>query len=185
MTFKSIAALGISALALTVATPALAEDAPATATATPAPTPLPTMSFGSWGFDPADIDPSIDPGDDFFAYANSRWLKANPLPPEFSRFGAFNLLREKSTSDVKALCLTGGSSRDTLTGYASNDRLVGGNGRDQLNGGAGLDTLEGDEGADSIWGAAGDDPLDRGALIVATEQHGRARLRGVDPARLR
>jgi putative endopeptidase len=64
---------------------------------------LPTMSFGSWGIDPDLIDPSIDPGDDFFAYVNSRWLDANPLPGDFSRFGAFTLLGEKSTSDVKAL----------------------------------------------------------------------------------
>ncbi|GFZ96664.1 zinc metalloprotease [Blastomonas marina] len=63
----------------------------------------PTMDFGTWGFDPEGIDTSVDPGDDFFAYANAKWLAANPLPDEFSRFGVFNLLREKSTSDVKAL----------------------------------------------------------------------------------
>jgi len=63
----------------------------------------PTMSFGSWGFDAASISQEIDPGDDFFAYANQKWIDANPLPPEHSRFGAFNLLREKSTSDVQAL----------------------------------------------------------------------------------
>ena len=63
----------------------------------------PTMSFGEWGVDPTLLSDTIDPGDDFFAYVNQEWLDANPLPPEFSRFGAFNLLREKSTSDVKAL----------------------------------------------------------------------------------
>ncbi len=105
MTFRTIFAAGVSAVALAVTTPALAEEAPAAApaAATPAAVPLPTMTFGSWGFDPAAIDKSIDPGDDFFAYANDKWLKANPLPPEFSRFGAFNLLAEKSTSDVKTL----------------------------------------------------------------------------------
>ncbi|PZT85480.1 MAG: zinc metalloprotease, partial [Citromicrobium sp.] len=66
-------------------------------------TPLPTMNFGEWGFDPELLSDTIDPGDDFFAYANQEWLDANPLPAEFSRFGAFNLLREKSTSDVKTL----------------------------------------------------------------------------------
>ncbi|MGN3974498.1 M13 family metallopeptidase [Tsuneonella sp. SYSU-LHT278] len=94
-----IFAVGASALALAFAAPAVAQDAsaPAAETATP------TMSFGEWGFDPSGIDHSIDPGDDFFAYANSKWLKANPLPPEFSRYGAFTLLAEKSTADVKAL----------------------------------------------------------------------------------
>jgi putative endopeptidase len=28
-------------------------------------------------------------------------MDANPLPAEFSRFGAFNLLREKSTVDIR------------------------------------------------------------------------------------
>ncbi|MEE4206754.1 MAG: M13 family metallopeptidase [Erythrobacter sp.] len=63
----------------------------------------PTMSFGEWGVDPALLSDEIDPGDDFFAYVNQEWLDANPLPAEYSRFGAFNLLREKSTTDVKAL----------------------------------------------------------------------------------
>lgn len=89
---------GVCALAL--AAPLAAQDAKPVADEA---SKLPTMSFGSWGFDPASIDRSVDPGDDFFAYANKKWLEANPLPPEFSRFGSFNLLAEKSTADVKAL----------------------------------------------------------------------------------
>ena len=98
---KTLFAASASALALLISSPALARE-----DAAPAPaeeTPLPTMNFGTWGFDPAALSPEIKPGDDFFAYANQKWLEANPLPAEFSRFGAFNLLREKSTSDVKAL----------------------------------------------------------------------------------
>lgn len=64
---------------------------------------LPTMSFGTWGFDPALLATDIKPGDDFNAYANKRWIDANPLPAEFSRIGAFTLLGEKSTADVKAI----------------------------------------------------------------------------------
>lgn len=97
---KSILALGASAVAFAIALPAAAQS-PAPAAA--APSALPTMDFGKWGFDPNALDKSVDPGDDFFAYANSKWLAANPLPAEFSRFGAFNLLGEKSTADVKTL----------------------------------------------------------------------------------
>ncbi len=64
---------------------------------------VPTMSFGTWGVDPALLNPAVKPGDDFFGYVNSKWLDANPLPSDFSRFGAFTLLGEKSTTDVKAL----------------------------------------------------------------------------------
>ncbi len=103
------ASLGAIALALT--TTAIAQDeaaAPATQSVTgdtiaEASAQTPTMSFGEWGVDPALLSSTIAPGDDFFAYVNQEWLDANPLPAEFSRFGAFNLLREKSTSDVKAL----------------------------------------------------------------------------------
>ena len=86
-----------SVLALAIALPCIAGEADTE------PAPTPTMSFGTWGFDPALISPEIRPGDDFFAYANQRWIDDNPLPAEHSRFGAFNLLREKSTSDVQTL----------------------------------------------------------------------------------
>ena len=98
MKIRTFFASGASALALLAAAPAFADDHTDMAEAS-----TPTMSFGEWGVDPDLLSDTIDPGDDFFAYANQKWLDANPLPPEFGRFGAFNLLREKSTSDVKAL----------------------------------------------------------------------------------
>lgn len=94
---RTILATGASALALALALPASAQDA---APAEPA---TPTMSFGTWGVDPEALSDTIRPGDDFFGYVNQEWLDANPLPAEFSRFGAFNLLREKSTADIKAV----------------------------------------------------------------------------------
>jgi putative endopeptidase len=94
---KSFLALGASLCVLAVAAPVAAQQAPATTT------PLPTMDFGTWGFDATAIDRTVEPGDDFFAFANKKWLAANPLPAEFSRFGSFNILAEKSTADVKAL----------------------------------------------------------------------------------
>ena len=93
--FKTLLVTGASALAFSLSAPAAAQDA--------AETPLPEMNFGEWGFDPGAIDTNVDPGDDFNAYANGKWVRENPIPPEFSRFGAFNILGEKSTSDVRAL----------------------------------------------------------------------------------
>src|SRR5207249_143326 len=34
--------------------------------------------------------------DDFYLYANGGWLKRNPVPPEFSRWGSFTELEEKN-----------------------------------------------------------------------------------------
>ena len=102
---RSLFATSASALALVISAPVLAEGAPqaATITATPAEVPTPTMSFGTWGVDTTLLSKTVRPGEDFFGYVNQEWLDANPLPAEYSRFGAFNLLREKSTSDIKAV----------------------------------------------------------------------------------
>jgi putative endopeptidase len=90
---KNILVAGACMLAL-VAQPALAEEDVIEA---------PTMSFGTWGFDTSMLSPEINPGNDFFGFANQKWLDENPLPAEYSRYGAFNLLRDKSTHDVQTL----------------------------------------------------------------------------------
>jgi putative endopeptidase len=46
------------------------------------------------GVDRADLDSAVKPGDDFFAYVNGAWLKKNPIPAEYSRWGAFSKLRD-------------------------------------------------------------------------------------------
>ncbi len=84
---------------------------------------LPTISFGTWGFDPAYLAADIKPGDDFNAYANKKWIDANPLPPEFSRIGAFTLLGEKSTYDVKAL-MDELAAKDAATLSADEKRIL-------------------------------------------------------------
>ncbi|MFN9499187.1 MAG: hypothetical protein ACK57E_12220 [Erythrobacteraceae bacterium] len=101
---KTAALLGASLAALAFTAPALANDhAPAhehgietLAEGEAAAPALPTMSFGSWGFEPALLATDIKPGDDFNAYANKRGIDVHPLPPEFSRIGAFVLLGEHS-----------------------------------------------------------------------------------------
>ncbi len=98
---RPILSAGVSALVLALAQPVLAQSAPA---ATPAPaSAAPTMNFGTWGFDPASVDGAVKPGNDFNEYVNGKWVRENPIPAEYSRFGAFNLLNEKSVADVEAL----------------------------------------------------------------------------------
>ena len=63
----------------------------------------PTMDFGTWGVGLDTIDSGIQPGDDFNAYVNGKWIAANEIPADRQRYGAFDMLREGATQDVKAL----------------------------------------------------------------------------------
>src|SRR5262245_58065067 len=47
--------------------------------------------------DPANMDPSVKPGVDFYRYANGKWLEKNPIPPSESRWGAFSELIERNS----------------------------------------------------------------------------------------
>jgi len=103
MTLRRIFALSASAFALAIAAPALAQDpAPiaAPAAATPA---YPQMNFGTWGVDTSQLDTTLDPGEDFNAYVNGKWIAANAIPADRTTFGAFHLLREHSIENVQAL----------------------------------------------------------------------------------
>ena len=42
----------------------------------------------------SNIETSINPADDFFRYANNNWLKNNPIPEEYSTYGAFTEIDE-------------------------------------------------------------------------------------------
>ncbi len=46
--------------------------------------------------DPANIDSSIRPGENFYMYANNGWLKKNPIPGDQTRWGSFNELQENN-----------------------------------------------------------------------------------------
>jgi len=43
-------------------------------------------------FSPAMADKSLDPCQDFYKYACSKWIKANPMPPDQAGWGTFNEL---------------------------------------------------------------------------------------------
>jgi len=53
--------------------------------------------------DPKNMDTSIKPGDDFFRYANGTWIKRTEIPPEYSRWGAFNELIERNNDALRVI----------------------------------------------------------------------------------
>jgi putative endopeptidase len=53
-----------------------------------APTSLPKLER----FSPNQVDKSLDPCNDFFQFACSKWNAANPIPPDQAAWGTFNAL---------------------------------------------------------------------------------------------
>ena len=53
--------------------------------------------------DPANMDMSVKPGDNFFLYANGNWIQKNPVPGYKTRWGSFDQLIEDNNSRLKLL----------------------------------------------------------------------------------
>lgn len=65
--------------------------------------PLPLPAADDPGLDPADMDPSIDPAVDFYAYANGGWKARNPVPPQYARWAAFEEIRRSNEDLIRTL----------------------------------------------------------------------------------
>lgn len=70
------------------------------------------------GVDRANLNDSVAPQEDFYEYACGGWMKANPLKPEFSRFGTFDQLGENTREQVKSL-VTGLDTKNAVAGSAA------------------------------------------------------------------
>ncbi len=70
------------------------------------------------GVDRANLNDSVAPQEDFYEYACGGWMKANPLKPEFSRFGTFDQLGENTREQVKSL-VTGLDTKNAVVGSAA------------------------------------------------------------------
>lgn len=78
-----------------------------------APPPRPPAAIGAWGIDLAARDLAVKPGDDFFHYANGTWLANTEIPADRTRWGTFDMLRDKSDRDqrviIEEVALAGGA----------------------------------------------------------------------------
>lgn len=55
------------------------------------------------GVDRANLDETVAPGEDFYQYACGGWMKANPLQPQYSRYGQFDAMAENNKEQLKEL----------------------------------------------------------------------------------
>src|SRR4051812_580493 len=95
---KHIALCGVAALGLAaVAAPAWSADPHAGHAAAARP------HFGDWGFDVAGMDRAVNPGDNFFDFANGHWSKVTEIPADKPVWGGFVELDELSTQRTRAI----------------------------------------------------------------------------------
>ncbi len=78
---------------------------PACSSSTPPATPAtpPKPALGSFGVETVHMDTTVEPGDDFFRYANGKWLATFRMPADKARFGSFDALGDKAEADVRTV----------------------------------------------------------------------------------
>ncbi|GAB4380033.1 MAG: M13 family metallopeptidase [Calditrichia bacterium] len=73
--------------------------------------------------DPSNMDLTVRPGEDFYRFANGNWLKNNPIPAEYSRWGSFEILLEKNLKDLRTIFEEAAAQNDAPRG--SNIQKIG------------------------------------------------------------
>src|SRR5437764_5416822 len=63
----------------------------------------PAASALKSGIDRSTFDAAVKPVDNFFDYVNGTWLKNNPIPAEYSRWGAFPKLRDDNLAHLRTI----------------------------------------------------------------------------------
>jgi putative endopeptidase len=104
------AALGAMLLG---AVPALAKDEAAPATSAPA-----KPQIGNFGFDLTGMDKSVQPGDDFYAYANGTWAKNTTIPADKSNYGMFTALADLSQKRTQEILEAAKADPNSMIGRA-------------------------------------------------------------------
>ncbi|HTA64836.1 MAG TPA: M13 family metallopeptidase N-terminal domain-containing protein, partial [Xanthomonadaceae bacterium] len=61
-----------------------------------------TAPLGS-GLNPADMDKSVRPQDNFYEYINGHWLATTQIPADKPGYGAFDMLYDKSIENLRGI----------------------------------------------------------------------------------
>ena len=59
--------------------------------------------LGAFGIDLSARDANVKPGDDFYRYANGRWLDTASIPADRATWGSFAVLDERATANLREI----------------------------------------------------------------------------------
>merc|ERR1719272_446845 len=60
-------------------------------------------TFGSFGFDEDGQERSVHAGDDFFTYANGKYIENLAIPEDEAQWGSFNILAKDAREKVRGI----------------------------------------------------------------------------------
>lgn len=110
-----LSALIVVLITLSTIAPVLAQDA--TPVASPAAQGSPVaQTSGHHGVDPANMDPSVDPGDDFYRYATGGWQDRTEIPADEASYGSFDVVNDATIEQLLGLMSTLSNSTDVPVG---------------------------------------------------------------------
>src|SRR5687768_5536927 len=66
--------------------------------------------------DPANMDFTVKPGDDFMKYSGGIWLQSNPIPAKETRWGSFTILRDFNVKAVREILVEAAADKNAAQG---------------------------------------------------------------------
>lgn len=66
--------------------------------------------------DPANMDFTVKPGDNFMQYAGGVWLQKNPIPAKETRWGSFTILRDFNVKAVREILTEASADKTAVPG---------------------------------------------------------------------
>jgi predicted metalloendopeptidase len=67
-------------------------------------------------FDPADLDTTCKPCQDFFQFVSGGWIKHNPIQPEYPSWGRFNELQNKNQEVLRQILEAAAQNKNAAPG---------------------------------------------------------------------
>jgi putative endopeptidase len=84
-----------------------------------------TSAQNSGRFDVKRMDTTCKPCEDFYQFVNGNWIKDNPVPAAYSRWGTFQILQEENIKILREILENASRPNTALGANDANEQMVG------------------------------------------------------------